>query len=116
MLYTLDTNVISAILNSNSSVLNNISKALKRGDTIMLNAICYFESLVREHQILPLDMLALNQAINIYQTLRSNGKLLEDADILVGAIALANNATLVTRNTKHLKRIDKLKLKNWEDS
>ena len=44
MLYTLDTNVISAVLNGNANVLNNISEAIKHGDTIMLNAICYYET------------------------------------------------------------------------
>ena len=38
------------------------------------------------------------------------------ADLLIACIALAHDATLVTRNTKDFVRIPNLKLENWIDN
>ena len=37
------------------------------------------------------------------------------ADLLISNIALANNATLVTRNLKHFRQVPNLKVENWVD-
>ncbi len=37
------------------------------------------------------------------------------ADLLISSIALANSATLVTRNLKHFRRVPDLLLENWVD-
>jgi len=37
------------------------------------------------------------------------------ADLLISSIALANNATLVTRNLRHFRQIPDLKVENWVD-
>ena len=37
------------------------------------------------------------------------------ADLLIASIALARQATLVTRNLKHFQRIPNLRLENWAD-
>ena len=37
------------------------------------------------------------------------------ADLLIASIALANDATLVTRNLKHFRQVPDLKLVNWVD-
>jgi predicted nucleic acid-binding protein len=45
--------------------------------------------------------------------LESKGQTLDDADLLTASIALLNNATLVTNNIEHFKRINGLKIENW---
>ncbi|HYA12295.1 MAG TPA: type II toxin-antitoxin system VapC family toxin [Thermodesulfovibrionales bacterium] len=45
--------------------------------------------------------------------LESKGQVLDDADLLIGSIALVNNAALVTNNIEHFKRISGLKIENW---
>lgn len=46
--------------------------------------------------------------------LELKGKVLDDADLLIASIALANNATLVTNNTEHFEKIRGLKIENWK--
>lgn len=46
--------------------------------------------------------------------LETKGRPLDDADLLIASIALANNATLVTNNSEHFKRIRDLKIVNWK--
>ncbi len=132
MLYTLDTNFVSKLLSGNQTALANLRGASNDGHEIVLNAICYYEikrglalprfkrkltafdTLVQKYGLLDLDTLALDEAISIYQDLRQRGTLIEDADLLTGAIAKANDATLVTHNVKHLNRITELSLTDWE--
>ncbi len=132
MLYTLDTNFISQLLNGNQVALNNLREALKNRHKVVLNSISYYEikrglvlptfqrklkvfdTLAKKHNLLNLDISALNEAATIYQNLRQNGTLIEDADLLMGAIAKANGATLVTHNTKHFSRIVGLSLTDWQ--
>ena len=42
------------------------------------------------------------------------GRTLDDADLLIGAIALASKGTLVTTNTSHFEGIPGLRLENWK--
>ncbi len=45
--------------------------------------------------------------------LSMNGVMLPDADIMIAAIAIANNRILVTNNLQHFKRIQDLQIENW---
>ena len=49
----------------------------------------------------------------IYANLKRGGELINDADILIESLAIANNKILVTGNVKHFERIKDLKLENW---
>jgi tRNA(fMet)-specific endonuclease VapC len=50
-----------------------------------------------------------------FDKLRQNKKLkkIGRGDLLIACIALANRATLVTRNTKHFLQVPGLKIENW---
>ncbi len=50
----------------------------------------------------------------IKEELETKGQTLDDADILIASITLTNNATLVTNNSEHFKRIRGLKMANWK--
>ena len=45
--------------------------------------------------------------------LEKDGKIIDDADLFIAACAVDINATLVTNNEKHFKRIKELKVQNW---
>lgn len=131
-MYTLDTNVVSALIGEDASVLARWKRMRLEGNEVRLNALSYFEvrrglvlprfarkfaafqRLVQMHEPLSLDTEALDIAAGIYQNLRRQGTPLEDADILMAGIAIAHHATLVTRNLKHFERVGGLKLESWE--
>ncbi len=45
--------------------------------------------------------------------LRRLGTPIEDTDLYIGATAVAMGYTLVSENTKHLSRVDNIKIENW---
>lgn len=54
------------------------------------------------------------KAADIYASLKEQGTLISDADILVAAIAITNNVVLITNNTAHFSKIKGLQLDNWK--
>ena len=41
------------------------------------------------------------------------GRVLDDADLLIAALVLANKGVLVTNNTDHFDRVSDLQIENW---
>jgi len=71
------------------------------------------EDLLAQLQILPLD----EEAAAYFDRLRtqSNLRKIGRADLLIASIALAQRATLVTRNVRHFRQFLDLKVVNWVD-
>ncbi len=129
--YTLDTNMVAAHLKRNPLVTQRMRHAEAAGYPVMLNAVSYyetrrgllfagaqtqlaaFEQLWRTQGILMIDQAALDKAADIYADLRATGQLIEDADILMAAIALVNDLALVTNNTAHFSRVTDLQIEDW---
>jgi predicted nucleic acid-binding protein len=61
------------------------------------------------------DRAMLDRACEIYSDLTKEGRIIEDADILIAAFCIANGYTLVTDNTKHFERIPTLEVANWAE-
>lgn len=59
------------------------------------------------------DVCLAKQEIKAY--LRSQGKLIDDFDLLIGSTAIANNMIAVTEDVKHLGMIPRIKIENWID-
>jgi len=45
--------------------------------------------------------------------LKKSGKILDDFDLLIGATAISNNLTLVTRNVSDFERLNAIEIENW---
>ncbi len=45
--------------------------------------------------------------------LEKKGKLIDDFDIAIAAIAMAHNCGIITRNLKHFRRINNLESQSW---
>lgn len=59
--------------------------------------------------VLPYDA----RAHTIFQSLQSRKVRIGTQDLKIAAIALANNATVLTRNTQHFSRVPDLKFEDW---
>jgi len=63
--------------------------------------------------IAPLTTASVDRSAKLYSELRNSGTPLDDIDLLIAGIALANDWTLVTHNTRHFERISGLTLEDW---
>lgn len=66
--------------------------------------------------VLPFAEAEAQSAAFIRADLEKQGQPIGSYDILVAATALANNATLVTRNIAEFSRVQNLKIVNWYES
>lgn len=131
MIYLLDTNTCIYFLNGKSAHLHHKFVTTPE-DTIRLCSVVKAELLVGViRHANPLKRLALIQpfihrfsslpfddsAANSYALLRTQlekqGQVIGPLDMLIAAIALANNAILVTNNTKEFKRVQNLQHEDW---
>lgn len=55
-----------------------------------------------------LDVYAIEKA-----RLKKSGRILDDFDLLIGATAISNNLTLVTRNVSDFDRLNGIEIENW---
>ncbi|MBI3763032.1 MAG: type II toxin-antitoxin system VapC family toxin [Chloroflexi bacterium] len=127
----LDTDTVSLILRSQPSVIERAREHVRSYGKAAISVItCYevlrglkhsgatrklsgFENFMANSVVLDLDMQAARRAADIHADLRRAGTPLEDADLLIAAIAVANDCVLVTNNTAHYHRIADLELENW---
>lgn len=63
--------------------------------------------------VLGLDDTAVQIFGDAKALLERQGQRLDDADLFIGAIAVARNATVVTGNQRHYARIPGVTLENW---
>jgi len=129
--YLLDTNIVTAYLKRRPGVRQRIRAAERAGRPVRLNAVSYYETkrgllaigahkqlaaFERLWQVLGIVMIdhpVLDKAAELYAMLRARGQLIEDADLLIAAIALVHDMTLVTNNTAHFTRIPGLQVEDW---
>jgi len=70
----------------------------------------YWDKLSENLQILPFDKECSDSAIAIYIDLLKTNKMIDLADILIGATALTHNIPIATLNYKHFNRIKRLEI------
>ena len=70
------------------------------------------EKFLAKFKILPvfpaLDIYAKEKA-----KLKTKGRIVDDFDLLIGATAIHNNLTLVTRNVKDFVRLNEIVIEDW---
>jgi tRNA(fMet)-specific endonuclease VapC len=131
IVYALDTNIISYYLSKNQTIGNKIKAVVNNGNKVIIPEITYYE--IRRgllSKFAPVKTAIFNDfcnlfdvgisnketaemAASVYSKLQKQGKLIEDADILIAAFCLQNKYTFVTNNVKHFENIDGLQVENW---
>ncbi|MBG1243781.1 type II toxin-antitoxin system VapC family toxin [Nostoc sp. NZL] len=71
------------------------------------------EDFIQNLPVVPLTDPALKKYGELKAQLRRIGQTIAEFDLLIASVALAENYTLVTNNTRHYERINGLKLENW---
>ena len=128
---TLDTNIITAFLKNDLRVVERVSNYLEHFDKLTINIISYyeilrglkdlgnqeklksFEDFIQENELVLIRKDTVEKAAEIYAHLKKDGNLIEDADILMAAIAIVEDLILITNNTSHFNRVKGLRLDNW---
>jgi len=126
-----DTDILSMFFRNNHNVVSNFKEYFKEYERINLSIITYYEVLsglkhrdalkqqdsflefVKYNKVLPLTEESIMISSDLYASLRKKGKPIDDIDLLIAGIALANNLILVTHNEGHFKRIRGLKISDW---
>lgn len=73
----------------------------------------FFERFISYCEVEELGRSVTEKVADIYAELKPQGKLIEDADILVAATAIDRGLAVVTDNEKHFRRIAGLEVENW---
>ncbi|MEH2356184.1 type II toxin-antitoxin system VapC family toxin [Nostoc sp.] len=74
------------------------------------------EEFIQNLPVLPLSDPALRKYGELKAELRRIGQTIAEFDLLIASVAVAENYTLVTNNTRHYSRISNLQLENWISS
>ena len=128
-----DTDILSLFFRNNQSVVSNFEAYLKKHEKINLSIITYYEILsglkhrdalkqmdlflkfAEHNSILPLTEESVTISADLYARLRKTGQMLDDIDIIIAGVAIANNLVFVTRNKNHFGRIKELKIADWSE-
>lgn len=125
----LDTDILIDLLRGSEEVTQKINQLEGRGTLLSTSTLNAFElfygayktsnreenveatrTLLDRLIIHDLDMAASEKAGEVQAYLEEEGTPLEFRDTLIASVALTQNITLYTRNTRHFQRIPRLKL------
>ena len=71
------------------------------------------DTFVATVEVIPFDEVCARHFGAIASTLAKEGTLIGQTDVMIAATAIAIQATLVTRNVQHFKRVRELRVENW---
>ena len=132
-MYLLDTNIISYLQKGNPQIIQKIKSldssqlsissitvselffgainnpSQNRGK-VQLN---YYTELIDKTEVYSFDTKSSIIFATLKTGLWTTGSIIEDTDLQIASIAIANDLTLVTNNTKHFKNIPNLKTEDW---
>ncbi len=132
MTYLLDTNSCIKYLNGTSENIKRKLESNQPQDIVVCSIVkaeLFYgalksakptENLEKVHKFvdrfvsLPFDDKASGKYGEIRSDLEKSGSPIVPNDLLIASIALANNVTLATHNTREFKRVKGLKIEDWE--
>jgi len=133
MIYLLDTNACIRYLNGQSETLKFKFQNISPHDIALCSVVkaellfgaaksgrpeenLHKLQLFFDHFIsLPFDDQAAEEYAIIRSSLEKAGKPIGPNDLMIAAIAIANDVTLITHNTKEFSRVKRLVFEDWEE-
>lgn len=127
----IDTDILSALMRGNPSAMAQARSYLEVHQQFTFSVITRYEvlrgllvkkaarqldafnELCAASRVLPVTDAIVAQGAAIYADLSQRGELINDADILIAATALAHGLIVVTNNQSHFRRIRNLQVENW---
>lgn len=127
----IDTDILSALMRGNPSATTRARSYLEVHERLTFSVItryevlrgllakdarrqlAAFDQLCASSRVLPVTDEIVLQAATLYADLCQRGELINDADILIAATALAHGLVMVTNNEGHFGRIRNLQIENW---
>ena len=129
----LDTNTIIALIDEKPAAISRLMQCFEAKTPVFISSIVYFElcfgvakSQRRDHNrqrlehflsglitIAPFTDEAAVQAGEIRAELQRLGAPIGPFDVLIAGHAMADNATLITNNSREFSRVSGLKLEDW---
>ncbi len=79
-----------------------------------VNPVADFLDFCQTSDVILLTIEIAEIAATIHHDLKQRGEILDDADILIAATAIAKDFTLVTNNLRHFSRIERLTVDRWQ--
>ena len=70
----------------------------------------FWTNFLKNIKVIPFDLTSSNEAIRIYKFLKVQNQMVDLADLLIAATAIAHNLDLATLNLKHFSKIPNLHL------
>lgn len=127
--YLLDTNIIVFLLRGQMGIRDSIERI--GIDQCHISEITYAELLygaecssdpakntaLVDRVLEDINMIPISSSLKVFAKckahLRKIGKIVDDADILIGATAIDNKFIMVTENVKHFENLPGITLENW---
>ncbi|MGH2521543.1 MAG: type II toxin-antitoxin system VapC family toxin [Anaerolineales bacterium] len=128
-MWHLDTNIAIACLNGHTAATAQIDLCLPEVfiSSLVLAELLYgarasarasqnlerVTEFVQVVSVVNFDQASADAYSRLRYSLRQKGRPTSDMDMLIAAVALANDAVLVTHNIKHFEYIEDLRLEDW---
>lgn len=127
----IDTDILSMFFRNDPEVTAYFASYLARHKKINISIITHYEIMsglmhrdarkqtalfldfVSKNNVLPLTEQSVKISAEIYAELRKKGKPLDDIDLLIAGVAIADDLVLITNNQKHFARIGRLEIEDW---
>jgi tRNA(fMet)-specific endonuclease VapC len=127
----IDTDILSLFFRAHPRIVQHFEAYTSEYASINISILTYYEILsglrhrdasrqlasftdfAAECSVIPLTLRSVALSADLYAMLRVQGTPVEDIDLLIAGIALANDWVLVTHNRRHFDRIPDLQIEDW---
>jgi tRNA(fMet)-specific endonuclease VapC len=127
----IDTDILSMFFRGHRDVVSRVESYVAEHIRVNISILTYYEivsglkhkdahrqlthflEFASQNNLIPLTEHSVILSSKAYADTRAKGIPIDDIDLLIAGVALANEWVLVTHNTKHFDQIAGLRLEDW---